>query len=201
MKFQYFAAGVALSLSLSFSFAQAEIQKINITWTQLLCNTQTCIGLLEKEFRKVPGIEEFTINQSAGQAEIKWKPNARFSFSDVNVPMRLVGLSIRDIHIKVRGTLTHDAKTVTITSIGDGTRFQLLNPVISQPGKQAPVFNLAARQLAPELYQKLVAGETQKMIATVEGQIFMPGRSPASQIVVEHLEFTKPEEPSQPAKK
>lgn len=205
-KLESLAKSALVALSMTFCIhsschLSAEIQNITIKWTQLLCSTQSCITQLDKEFRKVPGIMEFSLNQSGGQAEIKWRPNMPFSFSDVNVPMRLVGLSVRDIHIKVRGTLSHDAKTVTLTSIGDHSRFALLNPVVSTPGQQAPVFNLAARQLKPELYQQLVEGETKKMIATVEGQIFMPGRSPAMQIVVEHLTFTEPDDQKKDSKK
>lgn len=166
----------------------SEIETVWLKWTPLLC-TQACVTQLDRELRKVPGIAEISLNQGGGEATLKWRPNLPFSFSDVNVPMRLVGLSVRDIHIKVRGTLSHDAHSVTLTSIGDGTRFQLLNPVISTPGQQASVFNLAARQLTPELRQKLIDGEAQKAIASIQGQIFMPGRSSALQIVVDNLKL------------
>jgi hypothetical protein len=148
---------------------------------------------LEKEFRKVPGIREFYLNQGGGSAVINWRENYPFSFSDINVPMRLVGLSVRDIHIRVRGTLSHDANSVMLTSIGDNSRFQLLNPVISTPGQQAPVFNLAARQLTPELRQQLLDAEAKKAVVVIQGQIFMPGRSPAMQIVVGSLKLEEPD--------
>lgn len=169
----------------------SEIDTVWLKWTPLLC-TQACITQLDREFRKVPAIAEASLDQASGAATLKWRPNAPFSFSDVNVPMRLVGLSVRDIHIKVRGTLSHDAHSVTLTSNGDNTRFQLLNPIISTPGQQAAVFNLAARQLTPELRQKLLDAESQKATVTIQGQIFMPGRSPAMQIVVDNLNIEKP---------
>ncbi|MBA3815486.1 MAG: hypothetical protein H0X29_03010 [Parachlamydiaceae bacterium] len=171
-------------------FLFCEIETVTLKWTSLLC-TQVCMTQLEREFRKVPGIAEVALDQGSGGATIKWRPNYRFSFSDVNVPMRLVGLSIRDIHIKVKGKLSHDAHSVFLTSIGDNTQFQLLNPVTSTSGQQAAVFNLAARQLTPELRQKLLEGEAQKATASIQGQIFMPGRSSALQIVVDSLNLEK----------
>lgn len=171
--------------------SHSEIESVSLNWTPLLC-TQACITQLDREFRKVAGIAEVTLNQGAGAASIRWRPNYPFSFSDVNVPMRLVGLSIRDIHIKVRGTISHDAHSVTLTSLGDNTRFQLLNPLISRPGQQAPVFNLAARQLTPELRQQLIDTEVQKSTVSIQGQIFMPGRSSALQIVVGNLSVEDP---------
>lgn len=201
MKFHSLLASLLLSIALvENSHINAEIQQVTIKWTTLLCSTQQCLALLDKELRKVPGIADFTINQGAGQAVIDWRPNMPFNFQDVNVPLRLVGLSVRDIHVKVRGTLSHDSKTVTITSIGDNTRFQLLNPVVTNPGQQAAIYNLGARQLSPELHQKLVEGETQGMIATVQGPIFMPGRSSAMQLVVGNVSFSKPK-PEEPGKK
>lgn len=193
MKFYSCIVRLIFSFSLLITFhLHGEIERITLKWTQALC-TKSCAAQLDKEFKKIQGISEFTINQEAGQADIKWGQNTRFSFSEVNVPMRLVGLSIRNINLKVKGTLTHDAKTVTLTSIGDNSTFQLLNPVISEPGKQSPVFNLEARQLSPELYQKLVDAESRGWIATVEGQMFMPGRSAAMQLIVEHLTLTNPD--------
>lgn len=171
----------------------AEIEKVILTWSSLC--TKQCAELLEKEFKKIRGVEAISINREAGVAEIKWKPNAPFAFSDLNIPTRLVGLSIRRVYLRVKGNITHDAKSVALISIGDYTRFDLLNPVVSEPLRQSPVNNLAARQLTPELRQKLISSEEQKMIATVEGELFMPGRSAALQLVVDNLSLSTPSKP------
>lgn len=178
----------------------AEIEKISLRWSVGLC-TPGCAKLLQKEFERVPGVVEFSIDQPNAQAEIKWKNNVPFTFSAINVPSRLVGLSTREIRLKVNGTLSHDAQSVTLTSTGDNTRFELINPVVSDPSMQAPVNNLAARQLTPELRQKLIDAEQQKMIATIEGQLFMPGRSETLFLVVENLSLNPPSSTEAESKK
>jgi hypothetical protein len=152
---------------------------------------------LEREFKKIPGVQSFVISAPAGQINIVWKPNASFTFQPIDTAMMMIGLTINDIRVKVRGKLRHDSRTVTLTSDGDNTRFNLLNPVLPQNG-QAAEFNLAARALTPPLWQKLVDGEAEGLIATIEGLLFMPERSPPLQLVVEQLSFLKP--PSAPSR-
>ncbi len=174
----------------SYSSLQAEIISLVVKWTGPLCGGE-CIKLLDREFRKISGIQEFVISGQAGQITIKWKPYASFTFQPVNVAMELVGLSINDIRIKVRGKLRHDARTVTLVSEGDNTLFDLLNPVVPQPSGQAAEFNLGARALKPDLRARLLQAEADGMTTTIEGLLFMPERSPPLELVVEQLSFVK----------
>lgn len=175
-----------------FSSLLAEIEAVDISWRPLNCQTN-CPRLLEQQFRKIPGVQEISINPSTGHATLKWKPNSPFAYSSINVAMRLVGLSFTDLRLRVRGTLQYTHNTVTITSIGDNTRFDLLNPVIPEITKQAAQYNLEARRLKPALYQKLVDAAEKKQIATIEGPLFMPWRTP-NELVVDQVSFTSPDD-------
>jgi hypothetical protein len=171
----------------------SSIESITIQWSSLFCKDQ-CIALLEKEFRKIRGVEQLSIDQEALQAVLVWKPNEPFQYSSINYAARAVGLSIRSIRIRVNGTITHSGDRFYLVSQGDNTRFELLNPIIPVPGEFTSKSNEAIRKIIPPLRDQLLEGERNRQIATVEGPIFMPNRNTVpAQIVVDHLDFSEPQ--------
>lgn len=179
--------GIAFQTSL-----QSEIEQITIRWTAQLCQGY-CSTLLEREFRRIHGVNEIALDLQGGQANLTWKERVPFQFTSINTAMHMVGLSIRDIRIRVKGSIKHIGDTFFIISDGDNTRFDLVNPVIPQPGGQAAEFNAAARKITPALQRQLLDGETLKQIATIEGPVFMPERMTVpTQLVVDKLSFTLP---------
>jgi hypothetical protein len=176
--------------ALQFISLGAEIENVTVTWSAIECKS-SCINQLEQQFRKIPGVAEISMNQSAGQADLKWKKNATFSFSPINIAMEMIGLTINDIRVRVHGILEHTATHVTLISSGDLTHFDLINPVVPTLKGQAPQFNLGVRGLQPALREKLLAAETEKKIATIEGPLFMPERSPPLELVVSSVSFSE----------
>jgi hypothetical protein len=178
-----------LAMAVSF-YAGAEVESVTIRWTSQLCQ-KTCGELLEKEFKKIGGVDKINIDISAGQATLTWKPMTAFSFTAINTAMHMVGIAMRDIRIKVSGKIRHSGDTIYIVSNGDNTRFDLINHVVPLPRGQAPVYNQAARKLSPELKQQLLSGESQHQTATIEGPVFMPERMTVpTPIVVDSLTFS-----------
>lgn len=159
------------------SYAQAEIESVVVTWRPGSC-TLNCPKLLEEKFKKIQGIDQLSVDLAGSQAVIKWKKNARFSYSEFNTALRIVGLSMMDIRLRVRGTLQHTPNTVTLTSLGDGTRFELLNPLTADITNIGGKNNREARRLTPELYQKFLDAQSRGLVAIVEGPLFMPWRNP-----------------------
>jgi hypothetical protein len=188
----YYCIAALFLLALAGNPLRGEIERVTVTWSAMQCQP-SCIKQLEEQFRKIPGVEEVSMNQAAGQADLKWKKNAPFAFSPVNVAMELIGLTINDIRIKVHGALQHSGKRVTLVSTGDFTHFDLLNPVVPEVHGQAAQFNLAARGLGPELLKKLLDAEAEKKVATIEGPLLMPERSPPLELVVSTVSFTENE--------
>lgn len=170
----------------------SQVESITIRWTTMLCQNN-CLEQLLREFQKIRGIDQILINP--GQADLTWKPNETFQYNYINLAMRMVGLSIRDIRIKITGTITHIGDRFYITTAGGAyTRFELLNPVIPIPGGVTAEFNEAARKISPTLRLKLLEAERLRQIATIEGPIFMPHRhANPTQIVVDHLSFRAPQ--------
>lgn len=181
---------VIMTLSFSNLKLFAEVEKITIRWTAMECDN-ICMPHLDQQFKKIPGVSEITMNP--GQAEIKWKANAPFYLPSIKIAMQMIGLYMTDLRVKVRGIIKHSPTDVYLISSGDNTEFNLLNPVIPDPQRQAPQYNRAARALTPELRQKLLEAEARQQIAIIEGPIFMPERSPPDPLalVVDQIKFVE----------
>lgn len=165
------------------------VESITIRWVPMRC-ADTCVRLLEREFRKVQGIDQIFIDQGSGQATLTWKEKIPFQFVSVSTAMRLVGLSMREIRIRVSGTISHRGDSFYIISEGDNTPFELLNPIIPVPQGVTPEFNANARKLTPALRQRLLEGQMSKQTATVEGPVFMPERKTVpTQLILDSLDF------------
>ncbi|MBA3957486.1 MAG: hypothetical protein H0X51_03705 [Parachlamydiaceae bacterium] len=185
---------VSLLLSLCCQFVlQAEVQKVTIKWTAMACK-ELCVQGLAKQFYLIKGVSNVQIDQGAGQAILTWKPDQIFTFAPINTAMSMIGLAINNIQIKVRGTVRHDDRTVTLVSIGDGTLFQLIGPVMPSPSQYVIQYNTGSRTLPPHLREELLEGEAGSQVAMIEGPLLMPERSPPLQLVIERLQFSKPQE-------
>jgi len=170
---------------------QAEIQNISLKWTAGQCNNGSCSNIFSQQFARIQGVSEFNINLPQGQATLHWKPGFKFTYGPINTAMALVGLSLNDIHVTVKGTITHDAKgNFTLTSLGDGTIFVLMNPIKPAKDQYVEQFSPYNRSLTPELQTQLIAGQTEQKIATITGALFQPERSPPLQLVIEDLSFS-----------
>lgn len=182
-----------LLLGISFvTPTYSQIEQITIRWTAQLCQG-TCPKLIVNELKKVQGIDEIFIDQGSGQAILTWKEKMPFQFTSINTAMRMVGISMRDIRIKVRGTVKHTGDVFYIISEGDNSRFDLLSPVTPIPYGQTSEYNTLTRKISPAFRQQFLDAETQELIATVEGPVFMPERKTVpTQIVVDTLSFSEP---------
>jgi len=171
---------------------QGEVQSVKFSWTATLCQT-SCPKQLEKEFRKIPGVTDVITDFGAGQAELHYQPNAPFSWTPIQRAMQMVGLYIKSMRVKVHGTIVHNSQNVTLVSIGDGTRFEIVNAVIPNTQGQSNTYNLSgARALTPQMRQKFLDAEALGQEATIEGPLFMPHRAPPLQIVAEQINFSNP---------
>jgi hypothetical protein len=166
----------------------AEIEKVTISWVPGLCKT-TCIAGLEIKLREITQVADLKITPDQGQAELRWKPYTPFTVRPIFAAMSFLGLSINEIRLRVRGTLQHDSIIVTITSMGDDTKFVLLSPVTPYSHEQAPQYSIFSRGLALDTREKLLDAEAQNLVATIEGPLFFPERSPPYQLVIERMKF------------
>lgn len=170
---------------------QAEIQQVTISWTANLCRTE-CVKNLYTQLGSIPSVKEVRINQGAGKAFIFLKPNAPFSFAPFNAAMQMVGLSIIDIRVRAKGPIVNQGQDYILLSSGDNTPFTLINPVIPERNDYVVQYNAGAvnRRLSPSNVQKFEDAKKSREIATIEGPLFLPERSPPILLVVEQVSFS-----------
>lgn len=177
------------------NFAQAEIINVTVRWTPASC-IASCIKTVESVFKNANYIAEVEIDPGTGQATLKWKPNAPFSYQSVKRPMQMAGIGIQYLRIKVRGKIKHDAQTVRLVSTGDNTTFVLLDIVVPNPSQYVELNNPQNRYLSPAQRQKLLQAESEGKLATIEGPLFEPHRTPPLpflQLITEKMTFEEPE--------
>lgn len=168
---------------------KAEIQEVTISWTAQECLGSCAKGLYD-QFRKIHGVSEISINQSAGQASLRWEPNASFSYQPVQVAMQLMGLAINNIKVRVRGTIRNDSPTsFRLVSIGDSTSFTLAATPPPVKNQYVEQYNAQNRTLPKEMIQQLFEAQINDQIATISGPLFAPWRSPPLYLVIEKIQF------------
>lgn len=181
----------ALSLFLAKPL-YGEIQWVSIQWTAGLCR-ESCVKGLNGQFSRIDGVSEIRINQDAGQATLIWKPNAPFLYTQVRNAMAMIGLYVRSMRIKVRGTLIHDRNTVVLVSLGDNTRFVLRGPITPSPDRMVQKYSMYSHPLSAELSGELLDVERAKKLIIIEGPLFEPERAPPLQLIVERKQVVEPE--------
>lgn len=189
-----------LLLSLFIFPVYGEIEWIKIKWNSPLC-PDSCIQNLHKQFEQIKGVSEISIDQSAGQAVLKWKVNQPYAFQPINIAMRMVGLTILDYRIRVKGRIFIDGKTFKLLSIGDDTTFVLLGPINNMNLNQQSIeFSAQNRQITGDLKEKLLAAKKANAAVTIEGVLFEPQRQPLIQLVIEQLNIEEQKQ-GKPSKK
>jgi hypothetical protein len=169
-----------------------EIVKVNLLWQPETCQLQ-CPQMLAAQFQQIPGVAQIIMNPTVGSAEFRWKPTFPFIYREVKSAMQAVGPGIRDIRLKVRGTIQFSQQYVSLISLGDNTPFLLLGPNQPQPNQTSQYYSLQEHQLTPALMAQLVEGYQQGRIAIVEGPLFMPWRYSNYWLIIEKLQFVQSE--------
>lgn len=167
-------------------FAHAEIETVTVRWTEALCD-KGCADLVATHLRKLQGADVVKVNQSSGTADIQWKKDRPFNFYDINMAMRTVGPRIKDVRMKVKGTVVQDGKSFILISSGDNTRFILLGPIQASTRQYSVQYNPVAHPLTPQMQSLLIDAQKQKTIVTIDGPLFEPFRAPPMYLILENL--------------
>ncbi|MBA2728903.1 MAG: hypothetical protein H0U49_12115 [Parachlamydiaceae bacterium] len=161
-----------------------------VKWLPTAC-LGTCVQSIAQQLQSTNGAAEIIINQQQGQALIRWKPRVPFSYNFINTAMRLVGPSVRDVRLKVRGTIVTTPSAVILKSLGDETQFVLLSPARGDINQYLPQNNLDAHALAPQTRQNFMDGEGDFTVVTVEGPLFEPQRMQGLYLIVQSATFNR----------
>lgn len=191
LKLQIAALAVAVSLFFS-SAANAEIHSITVSWTRGLC-TPICMKNLDSQFRRLYGVADVQMNQAGASAILTWKPTVPFSWQALEAPLSMIGLSVEHLRTKVTGKISHDDRTVWLSSTGDGTRFVVLGTMQPSATQFTETYNTESYVLTPQQRAVFIDAESQNLPVTIEGTIFMPERSPPLVLIAEKTQVGKPE--------
>lgn len=187
---------IALFLTCCKEPLTGEIQKVTISWTPMLCQT-SCVPLLSDRLSKIFGVDTVTVQQISGVAILTWKKGMKFNYESVNAAMSMVGLSAWNIRVRAHGKLQKNPNSYYLVSIGDGTVFELVNPVIPSLTVQTVQYNLQGRALTPEMQRKLSDGVKDGQTIVIEGALFMPWRHYVPmQLIIDQLTFVDAEKKS-----
>ena len=80
-------------------------------------------------------------------------------------------MCIRD---RVRGTIVHYYDKLFLVSLGDGSRFELLGPLIIEPNRYTIKANIANHPLPADRLDRLLEAERRNELITIEGPLFEP---------------------------
>lgn len=161
----------------------AEIEQVTIKWTPGLCQT-SCIRGLERQFHRVKEVTYVEINGSAGLAILRWDSKIAFSYRPIETAMAMIGLSIDDMNITVRGNITYDGRDVILTSLGDRTQFYL----VSAPPMMALELHLPHIQpLNVQTKRGLIEAGQNHQVVSITGPLFQPEKAPPFFLVVDSL--------------
>lgn len=176
--------------TLFYATLAAEIEQVVLTWQAPLCQ-DACVRELNRQLSRIRGVAAVDVNQGAGNATLKWQPDAPFSFQPINMATRFVGIRINDIGLKVRGRIAGTAQNLQLISEKDNTVFYLYNPILPNTNQYNTRNSLYNRQLSPEVAAQLLETVKKRQLVTIEGQLFEPFRSPPNNLVVVRITIPK----------
>lgn len=165
----------------------AEVLWVRLSWNPQHCG-RSCQPALERRLKSIEAVSRVTVNFEEGTAQLQWKPNMPYEDRAVRTPIAWVGLGLRDVRIKVRGTISHDSKDVFITSLGDGTKMPVISAAKEDKSRYAVDRSLIATTLDNATRDRLIQTEKDHEIVTIDGLIYMPYRPPI-RLQLENIEY------------
>lgn len=163
---------------------QAEVTEVILKWTPGLCQ-ESCSRGLEQQFRRIKGVTNSSISGLQGHATLKWDPATPFSYRAIEAAMAAIGLSLDDIFITVRGNITHDQRSIILSSTGDNTRFYLMSHPEMVPNRYVEINSPFNRSVLPQVRTELIEAELNHQPVTVTGPLFQPEASPPLFLTIE----------------
>lgn len=174
---------------------QADIE-IVVKWLPGSCG-DSCVQQLDRQLHSIKDVAEIKFEGTNNQATLRWRPDRHFSFTPIDNAFRYVGVDMNEIFVTVRGTITSTHRDVTITSLGDNSKFILLSPLRTNPAEAPMPNNIQSYALKPETREQLLPTESIYQIVTAEGSLFEPERSPPNLLILEKVTIPTPWEPHQ----
>lgn len=159
----------------------SELEEIQLNWNAIAC-LETCIPLLERNLRAITPGRDLQINGHQGVARMSWNPDYPFSYEPFRAAFAATGILVREMRVRVRGTIRHDMNNFYLHSTGDGALYVLLGPLNPEPGRYVPKYNIVSYPLSLRLKEELLDAEKNQYTVIISGPLFMPEKYPRTLI-------------------
>lgn len=167
----------------------AQVTNVQITWNAANCNA-LCAQSITQNLRRIPGVANLQGNTAQGSLNFAWNSHASLNFSPINSAFALIGPSIRNFKVRVRGRLVSQGNTFMLNSIRDNTTFLLLGAQQPHPNRWTVPFNYnpANNPLSTVLFQQLSIAAQRQQTVIISGEILAPERSPPWMLIVRNVQ-------------
>lgn len=165
---------------------QAEIEELVVTWNAFKCQS-TCVQQIERQLKGIQGVKELKANASSGTAVMTWDPLTPLSYEPFRYAAAAVGIRISTMRVRVKGKIAHDSNNFYIISDRDGTRFHLIGPIHTEPGRYTPKYNLDTHPLPVDTRENLLKIEKTGQSVIISGPLLLPSYYPLT-IAVEQIQ-------------
>lgn len=176
---QYTISCIAICLA---SNVQAEIINLTLYWHSGICGAQ-CARALDNNLQKVRGVSQVQTEFNDGYAILTWKPRLALDYSQILLATQRVGVSMDEVRLKMRGTISHSGQRFFIQSLGDPTKVELFSFQQPSTTRFVDFTNISSFSVNPDLQRKLLDAEKGNQLVTVEGRLFEPEVPPLKLIV------------------
>ena len=169
-----------ISLLLLFAIGNklfAGVEEVQITWNAFKC-LATCAPLIERNLNSIGSVSDVRIDAQSGTAFMKWDSTTPFSYEPFRLAASAAGIRIRQMRIRVSGKITHEADQFYIHSDGDNSRFLLLGPIKTEPGRYIPNYNFETHPLTTQDQQKFFKAELNGSTVVISGPLYIPSYWP-----------------------
>ena len=165
----------------------SEVQYAQIRWNPAHC-VNKCPETIAQQLKIFPGIASLTMNPTAGQADLIWKPDVPFLVSYLANIFAQQRVTVYSIRIKVRGTIQVFGNQVSLLSLGDNTTFSLVSAPKIQINRNQAYYNPANYPLDPYLKDQLAKAANEKKIVHIEGPLLAPDSALSLMLIPQNVQ-------------
>lgn len=155
----------------------AGVEEIQISWNALKC-LYTCVPSIEKNLYQIGSVSDVKIDAQSGTATMKWDANVPFSYEPFRLASSAAGIRFRHMRVKVSGRIVHDGEFIYIQSPGDNSRFLLIGPIKTEPGRYIPNFSFETHPLTQRDKETLLRAERNGSTVEISGPLYIPSHWP-----------------------
>lgn len=164
----------------------AEVRGIKLRVDGLSC--PFCSLGLEKKLKRVKGVEGVQVHMKQGITEVQSKPEEAPDLAAIRKAVKEAGFTLREIRLRVTGSVVREDEAWVLRSSGDETRFFLFDAEHAQEdvGESAALVTITA-----ERAQRLEEAARTGTPVTAEGRVHEHKGMPSG-LLVERLELQGP---------